>query len=277
MESSQRLKQGDVTISHVRIHPCHDQEPLIMDADRIFNHVIHGSSENMTEIPDQSVHLTVTSPPYNVGKPYEQGESFEDWLSLMRDVFAEVIRVTVPGGRVCININGMGRSPYIPLQYHLTGIMMNLGFFMRGDVIWNKGASVGSSTAWGSWRSATNPVLRDVHEHVLVFAKESFDREQSGSNTITKDDFLQCTRSIWDMPTESARRIGHPAPFPVELPRRLIELYSFAGDVVLDPFCGSGSACVAAVMTGRRYVGFDLVPEYVELARKRIEDAQASL
>lgn len=277
MESSQSLKQEDVTIGHVRIHPCHDQEPSTMDADRIFNRVIHGSSEYMDEIPDESVHLTVTSPPYNVGKAYEQGQTFEDWLRLMRRVFAEVFRVTVPGGRVCVNINGMGRSPYIPLQHHLTGIMLNLGFLMRGDVIWNKGASVGSSTAWGSWRSATNPVLRDVHEHVLVFAKEYFEREQHGSNTITKDDFLQCTRSIWDIPTESARRIGHPAPFPVKLPRRLIELYSFAGDVVLDPFCGSGSACVAAVMTGRRYVGFDVVPEYVELARKRIEDAQASM
>jgi len=232
----------------------------------------------MTEIPDQSVHLTITSPPYNVGKNYELGQTFEDWLRLMIRVFTEVQRVTIPAGRLCVNVTGIGRAPYKPLQYYMTGILLDLGFLMRGEIIWSKGASVGGSSAWGSWKSATNPCLRDTHEHVLIFCQDKMKRDRIGADTtISRDDFLRCTRSVWEISTASAKRIGHPSPFPVELPRRLIELYSFADDVVLDPFCGSGTTCLAAVLTGRRYIGYDIIPEYCELARQRISQAESSL
>ena len=243
------------------------------EADRIICHSI----ENMCEIPDTSVHLVVTSPPYNVGKEYEREQSFEDWLGLMRRVFTEVKRVTIPGGKVCVNVTGTGRSPYIPLQFYTTGILLDLGFLMRGEIIWSKGASVGRSSAWGSWKSATNPCLRDTHEHVLIFSTGIMKREKSGPDTIGRDDFLQATRSVWDISTESAKRVGHPSPFPVELPRRLIELYSFEADLVIDPLCGSGTTCVAAVLTGRRYIGYDIIPEYCKLARQRISQAERSL
>jgi site-specific DNA-methyltransferase (adenine-specific) len=239
-----------------------------------FNRIICGSSEDMREIANQTVHLIVTSPPYCVGKEYEAEQSFEDWFVLMKKVCAEMRRVLVPGGRACINVAGIGRNPYRPTHYYVTGIMLNLGFLMRGEIIWNKGASAGESSAWGSWCSASNPVLRDTHEYVLVFSKETMSREKSGGDSISRDGFLQATRSVWDIPAESVRRIGHPSPFPLELPKRLIGLYSFEGDVVLDPFCGSGTTCVAALELNRRYVGYDIVPGYCELTRDRIRQAR---
>jgi site-specific DNA-methyltransferase (adenine-specific) len=151
--------------------------------------------------------------------------------------------------------------------------MQEIGFLMRGEVIWSKDASAGSSTAWGSWLSASNPTLRDIHEYLLIFSKGSMKRNSSNKeSTITRDEFLEYTKSIWSFPTESAKRVGHPAPFPRELPYRLIQLYTFRGDVVLDPFCGSGTTCVAAVQTDRRFIGIDKNKEYVLLARKRIKD-----
>jgi site-specific DNA-methyltransferase (adenine-specific) len=149
--------------------------------------------------------------------------------------------------------------------------MAGLGFLMRGEIIWDKAASSGSSTAWGSWLSAANPVLRDVHEYILVFSKGSFSRKSDKPNTIQRDEFLEYTKSIWRFPTVSARKIGHPAPFPEELPYRLIQLYTFEGDVVLDPFVGSGTTCLAAVRSGRTYVGYDTDPAYIELAENRLK------
>jgi len=149
--------------------------------------------------------------------------------------------------------------------------MASLGFLMRGEIIWDKGASASPSTAWGSWRSASNPTLRDIHEYILVFSKGSFRRPHGGRrSTIGREEFLQWTKSVWTFPAERAKAVGHPAPFPIALPARLIELYTFAGDVVLDPFCGSGTACIAARDAGRHYVGYDVKEVYVKLARERL-------
>jgi len=241
------------------------------------NRIFNVSSESMKELPDESVHLSITSPPYNVGKEYEAEQSFQDWLELCGNVFKDVHRVLIDGGRFCVNVANVGRSPYRPLNYHVVGILMQLGFLLRGEIIWDKGASVGPSTAWGSWKSASNPSLRDVHEYVIVASKGTMKRQPSGENTIDRDEFLSSTRSIWKMNTESAKRVGHPSSFPLELPKRLIQLYSFKGDTVLDPFCGSGTSCAAAVMLGRRYIGYDTVPEYCELARRRVREAESTL
>ena len=145
---------------------------------------------------------------------------------------------------------------------------------MRGEIIWNKASSASPSTAWGTWLSAANPILRDIHEYILVFSKEAFNRKNLPAkvSTISKDEFLEFTKSVWTFPAESARKIGHPAPFPVELPYRLIQLYTFKDEVVLDPFCGSGSACIAAIKSGRHYIGYDTEEEYVQLAERRIRE-----
>jgi site-specific DNA-methyltransferase (adenine-specific) len=230
-------------------------------------------SEKMEELLDCSVHLMVTSPPYNVGKDYDQDLSMIEYRNLLRQVFKETFRVLVHGGRACINIANLGRKPYIPLHSYIIQDMHELGFLMRGEIIWNKATSSGVSTAWGSWQSASNPTLRDVHEYVLVFSKGSFSRSFYGKeNTITKDEFLTFTKSTWEFPAESATRIGHPAPFPIELPYRCIQLYTFKDEVVLDPFCGAGSTCIAAIKSGRHFVGYDINKEYVEIANRRIGD-----
>ena len=249
------------------------ENPLPPD---VINRVFCKSSERMKELPDCSVHLMVTSPPYNVGKEYDEDLSLEEYLSFLKRVMAEVHRVLVPGGRACVNVANLGRKPYIPLHIYVTQDMLDLGFLMRGEVIWDKSTSASPSTAWGSWMSAANPVLRDTHEYVLVFSKDAFGRKnpEKRPSTISREEFLEFTKSVWTFPAESARKVGHPAPFPVELPRRFIQLYTFEGDVVLDPFMGSGTTAVGAVETGRLYVGYDTDPDYCEAANLRIEGAK---
>jgi site-specific DNA-methyltransferase (adenine-specific) len=235
------------------------------------NKILLGTSENMREIPDNSLHLMVTSPPYNVSKEYDEDLSLKEYLQLLRNVFTETYRVLVYGGRACINVANLGRKPYIPLSDHISHRMIEIGFKMRGEIIWTKGAGAGVSMAWGSWQSASNPVLRDTHEYILVFSKGAFERRrEGGESTITKEQFMEWTKSVWTMNPESARRVKHPAPFPVELPYRLIQLYTFKGDIVLDPFMGSGSTAIAALKSERKYVGYDVDPEYVKIAEERI-------
>jgi site-specific DNA-methyltransferase (adenine-specific) len=238
----------------------------------ILNQIYCQDSRDMNQLPDNSVHLMITSPPYNVGKDYDEDLSLNEYLSLLQDVFSETRRVLIEGGRVCINVANLGRKPYIPLHSYIINIMTGLGFFMRGEIIWDKSASAGTSTAWGSWMSASNPTLRDVHEYILVFSKELFKRyKKDKDDSITKEEFLEYTKSIWSFPAESAKRVGHPAPFPEELPNRLIQLYSFEGDVVIDPFCGSGTTCLSASKLNRNYIGFDISEKYVEISKNRIE------
>lgn len=235
------------------------------------NEIILGSAENMKELPDNSVHLMITSPPYNVSKEYDNDLSLNEYLSFLKKSFTETYRVLVNGGRACINVANLGRKPYIPLSDYISQMMLEIGFNMRGEIIWNKAASASPSTAWGSWQSAANPILRDVHEYILIFSKGDYKREKGKKeNTITKEQFMEWTKSIWTMNAESAKRIGHPAPFPEELPYRLIQLYSFTEDIILDPFMGSGTTAVAALKSGRKYIGYEISKDYVNLANRRI-------
>ncbi len=237
------------------------------------NKILHKSSEDMSELPDSSVHLMVTSPPYNVGKEYDKDYTLEEYRSFLRKVWKEVYRVLVPGGRACINVANVGRKPYIPLHALIIEDMLDIGFLMRGEIIWNKEATAGSSTAWGSWQSASNPTLRDVHEYILVFSKQTFKRQnpEKRQSTISRDEFLEYTKSVWHIPTVSAKKIGHPAPFPVELPYRCIQLYTFEREVVLDPFMGSGQTGIAALKSNRFFIGYEIESDYVELAKRRIK------
>lgn len=248
------------------------ENPIPLSA---LNKIYCKSSEAMKEIPNYSIHLMVTSPPYNVTKEYDEDLSLNEYRDLLKRVFKETYRVLVTGGRACINIANLGRKPYIPLHSYIIQDMTEIGFLMRGEIIWNKAASSSPSTAWGSWLSAANPVLRDIHEYILVFSKESFSRKRLDKmSTINKEEFLEFTKSVWTFSAESARKIGHPAPFPVELPQRLIQLYTFKRDIVLDPFCGSGSTCIAAVKAGRHYIGYDVKKDYVDLTERRLKERE---
>lgn len=243
--------------------PCFDQTGWM-------NRVYCQSSEALP-VPDQSVALAFTSPPYNVGKDYDQDFSLGEYLALIERVGKEVYRTLQPGGRYVINIANLGRKPYIPLHAYYYEMHQKLGFLPMGEIIWQKGKGANGNCAWGSWRSARSPRLRDVHEYLLVFAKEDYSRPLKGANDISEEEFMAATLSVWQIPPESARRVGHPAPFPVALAERVIRLYSYVGDVVLDPFMGAGTTCVAAVRTGRSYVGVDISEEFFHLAQDRIQ------
>jgi len=247
--------------------------------DEYKNSILLGNSEKMKVIPDNSLHLMVTSPPYNVTKEYDEDLSFEEYLLLLRNVFSETYRVLVYGGRACINIANLGRKPYIPLSDYISQMMLEIGYLMRGEIIWYKGAGAGVSMAWGSWQSASNPVLRDTHEYILVFSKGSFSRKKvdGKENTIAKDQFMEWTKSVWTMNPESAKKVGHPAPFPIELPYRLIQLYTYKDDIIFDPFMGSGSTAVAALKSDRNYFGYDIDAEYIKLAEARIASHKLQL
>jgi len=243
---------------------------------KLLNTTILGSAEDMSMILDNSLHLMITSPPYNVSKEYDEDLSLNEYLEMLRKVFIETYRVLVNGGRACINVANLGRKPYIPLSDYISQMMIEIGFNMRGEIIWNKAASASPSTAWGSWMSASNPILRDIHEYILIFSKGDYKRERSKQekerkkNTISRDEFMEWTKSIWTFNAESARRVGHPAPFPLDLPYRLIQLYSFTTDIILDPFMGSGTTAIAALKSNRNYVGFEINKEYIELTKQRI-------
>ncbi len=246
--------------------------------EKFINNIFCKSSENMSELPNNSVHLMITSPPYNVTKEYDDNLNLEEYVSLLNRVWKETYRVLVPGGRACINVANLGRKPYIPLHSYIIKGMLSLGFLMRGEIIWNKASSASPSTAWGSWLSAANPVLRDIHEYILIYSKDTYSRSGKGKkNSIKKEEFLEWTKSVWTFSAVSAKKIGHPAPFPEELPYRLINLYSFQNDVVLDPFLGSGTTCISALKCKRNYVGYDISQEYINLANNRINGIKNQL
>lgn len=245
-------------------------QPLSDWADRIYCH----NAQHMTQIPDASVALAFTSPPYNVGKEYDDDMDMPSYLGMIQNVGAEIFRVLKPGGRYVINIANLGRKPYIPLHAFFYDIHTQLNFLPMGEIIWQKGKGANGSCAWGSWKSAKSPRLRDIHEYLLVFAKEEYSRPEPGTSTIERDAFLDASLSVWTIQPESAKRVGHPAPFPLELADRVVQFYSYEDDVVLDPFNGSGTTCLAASNAGRHYVGYDISPEYCQLAEERLDSGQ---
>lgn len=247
--------------------------PLQTWADQVYHH----SATDMKHVPDGSVGLAFTSPPYNAGKDFDENLNLHEYFALIRDVAAEVYRVLKPGGRYIVNIANLGRKPYVPMTAYYYAIHMGLGFLPAGEVVWRKGKGANGSCAWGSWRSAKAPRLRDVHESLLVFTKDRFDRLDKGSTDVSASDFMAGTLSVWDIQPESAKKIGHPAPFPVDLASRVIKVFSYVDDVVLDPFNGSGTTCVAAVENGRHYVGYDISADYCELAGDRITKTRRTL
>jgi site-specific DNA-methyltransferase (adenine-specific) len=276
-----RRESHDSTDFYARFAP-----PEISDDDRLGTpgalDVIHvGDARRMPEVPDASVALVVTSPPYFAGKEYESalGEGhvpgdYFTYLAMLRDVFAECVRTLEPGGRIAVNVANLGRRPYRSLSADVTSILQDdLRLLLRGEVIWQKQRGASGSCAWGSFRSPANPVLRDTTERLIVASKGRFDRVGRGDEgvpTVPGDEFMEATLDVWEIPAESATRVGHPAPFPVALVERCIHLFTYQGDVVLDPFMGSGTTAVAAVGSGRRYVGYDTDREYVRRARERV-------
>lgn len=281
--------------------PIIDEDEEIGDRPDLPDHSpLFGDARCMSELPDKSVALVVTSPPYFVGKEYEDEVvkavgsdlqeipgSYGEYLDMLHGVFTECVRVLEPGGRIAVNVANLGRKPYRSLSADVIRILEGLGLLLRGEIIWQKGKTTSGSCAWGSFMTPSNPVFRDVTERIVIASKGRFDRALSREErrsrgyphvaTVSNDEFVETTRDIWEIPAESARRVDHPAPFPVELPLKLIDLFTYEDDLVLDPFMGSGSTLVAAHKARRRSVGYDIDPRYVELARGRLQTVRPRL
>ena len=254
----------------------------------VVDQIYVGDARSMDRVRPSSVALVVTSPPYFAGKAYEAelGEdhipaTYVEYLTMLEDVFAESVAKLEAGGRIAVNVANLGRKPYRSLSADVIGILQDrLGLLLRGEVVWRKARGAGGNCAWGSFKQPANPVLRDLTERVVIASKGRFDRAVKGPEraarglpseaTTTADEFMDATLDVWELAPESATRVGHPAPFPVELPQRLIDLYTYRDDVVLDPFMGSGTTAVAAVRTGRHYLGYDTDEGYARAARERV-------
>ncbi len=299
MEDKRRTTTSNFGVSRRESHDASGfyarfAAPVVSDDDTVLQPTpiaqpfVCGDARDMSTVADGSVALVVTSPPYFAGKAYEEEldkegipSSYIEYLELLRSVFAECVRTLEPGGRIAVNVANLGRKPFRSLSADIVHILQDqLGLLLRGEIVWRKAEGASGSCAWGSFRSPTNPVFRDVTERVIVASKGRFDRARSTKarraeglpwqNDLATDEFMELTLDLWDIPPESARRVNHPAPFPVELPEKLISLFTYRDDLVLDPFMGSGSTMVAAEHLGRRYVGYDLDPAYVEIARERV-------
>ena len=290
-----RRENHDASDFYARFTAPELSDDARVDVPPAIDDVVCGDARAMAGVPDGCVALVVTSPPYFAGKEYEEalGEghvpgTYLDYLRMLEDVFAECVRTLEPGGRIAVNVANLGRRPYRSLSADVIAILQDkLRLLLRGEVVWQKARGAAGSCAWGSFQRPANPVLRDLTERVVVASKGRFDRavpardrERRGlpsESSVWADEFMEATTDVWEIPSESATRVGHPAPFPVELPERLIHLYTYRGDLVLDPFMGSGSTAVAAVRTGRHYVGYDTDEAYVAAAKARVEEERHRL
>jgi site-specific DNA-methyltransferase (adenine-specific) len=290
-----RRESHDASDFYARFTPPElaDPDDVDIEADKAIDDVFVGDSRDMAKVPDRSVALVVTSPPYFAGKEYEQalGEghvpgTYLDYLQMLTDVFAECARTLEPGGRIAVNVANLGRKPYRSLSADVIDILQNrLRLLLRGEILWQKARGSAGNCAWGSFQKPANPVVRDLTERVVVASKGRFDRAIEAPKrarlglpsvgSMSRDEFMEATTDVWELLPERATRVGHPAPFPVELPLRLIHLYTYYDDLVLDPFMGSGTTAVAAVRTGRHFVGYDTDPAYVTRALERVTEERA--
>jgi len=216
--------------------------------------------------------LIITSPPYFNAKEYSQFDNYQDYTDFMWEFISLSYGCLKDGGRICLNVpDGYGRNPWIPVYADCLKMVKNAGLILRGSIVWNKGTGAGK-TSWGSWRSSSNPCLIDEHEMIIVAHKNN---PHITGSPIEKDYFLQSIHSVWNIKPTSSR--DHPAPYPLEIPRRLITLYSGVGDMVCDIFMGSGTTGVACVQTGRNFIGIEISEEYFNIAKKRIAEAQLQI
>src|SRR3989344_5468900 len=244
---------------------------------KIINKILLGDAlKILKKLPDECIHVAITSPPYNLNMPYLNHEDtmpYDKYLEWMEEVWKETKRVLVKGGRLCINIGENKRQDIsYPTYTAFINNCVEMGMLYRGTIIWNK-ESAAKHTAWGSWKSASNPHVVPRHEYIIVFSKDEWKLKNGDEKSdMTDKEFMDYTRTIWSFAPETRKKVPHPAPFPKELPYRLIKFYSFPEQNILDMFGGSGTTGVVAKQLGRNFVLIDNSVEYCDMALKRIKE-----
>lgn len=228
----------------------------------------------ITAIPEGSIDLIVTSPPYNVDIHYNSHKdniSYEDYLEFTKKWVKKVYDLTKDDGRFCLNIPlDKNKGGQQSVGADITKIAKEVGWKYHSTIIWNEG-NISRRTAWGSFMSASAPYVIAPVELILILYKKRW-KKISGSrkSDITKDEFMKWTNGVWNFNGESKKKVGHPAPFPIELPHRCIKLFSFVGDIILDPFLGSGTTLIASYLNNRKGVGVEIDKKYCDLAIRRL-------
>lgn len=265
------------------------KDSLPLSVAEVENHILYGDVlDCLRVVPDKCVHVVACSPPYNLSLNYgnySDNAPWKDYLEWLFKVWQECCRVLVSGGRLVINIDSITNrqdpdesGEYIrPILAELVFQMRKIpGMMYRAEITWAKDTVVGRATAWGSWMSASNPIIRRNHEHLLTWSKDTWRIEgDSELSDMTRKEFEQWTMSTWYITPETRNLGGHPAAYPEELVRRIIKLYSYRGNIILDPFSGTGTTCAVALREGRKYIGIDNYLPYVEFAEKRIKKEES--
>lgn len=229
---------------------------------------------NTKVIKNSSVDLIITSPPYNLDIKYnshKDGISYSDYLKFTEKWLSKSFKLAKKDGRLCLNVpldknKGGQQSVYSDILQ----IAKKIGWKYHSTVIWNEG-NISRRTAWGSWKSASAPYVIAPVEIIVILHKDGWKKIERGESTITRDEFIEWTNGLWTFKGESKKRIGHPTPFPIELPRRCIKLFSFKNTIILDPFLGSGTTLISCIQEGRKGIGIEFDKEYCDIAKKRIK------
>lgn len=250
--------------------------------EKFVNKIITGNSaEVLKKFPDNSVDLIFTSPPYNFGLDYdnhEDGTDWNDYFDKLFSVFRECIRVLKYGGRIIVNVQPLF-SDYIPIHHIISNFFMTEKLIWKGEIVWDKHNWNCKYTAWGSWKSPSSPYLKYTWEFLEIFCKGDLKKQGERKNIdITADEFKKLVIAKWDIaPERKMKKYGHPAMFPENLASSAMKLFSFRGDIILDPFNGAGTTTAVAKKLGRKYVGVDVSEEYNKKAEKRLADVQEEL
>ena len=243
------------------------------------NRIICGDSEEtLQQLPDNCIDLVFTSPPYNFGLGYQEtgdADHWADYFSKLFRVFDQCIRVLKYGGRIVVNVQPLF-SDYIPSHHIISNYFMEKGLIWKGEILWEKNNYNCKYTAWGSWKSPSSPYLKYTWEFVEVYCKGSLVKKGQASDAdIDADSFKEWVTAKWSIaPERRMKEFDHPAMFPEELARRVLLLFSFSGDAILDPFAGVGTTCVVARRHNRQFLGIDIAPEYCATAEQRLNDIQ---
>jgi len=244
------------------------------DINNFTDHIFCEDSESMLKkLPDNFVDIIVTSPPYNFDRKYEASNDLQSWSTYfdkLNKIWTQCHRILKPSGRLCINIQPNWLKQ-MPVHHIITNQIRDLGMFWKGEILWEKHNYNCAYTTWGSWKSPSMPYLKYSWEFVEVFYKEAYKKVGKGID-ITENEFKKWTYAKWEIPPEKGMtKYHHPAMFPEELVYRLLKLFSYTNDIVVDPFNGAGTTSLVALKLKRRYIGIDISEEYCKMAKRRIE------